>query len=158
MSTLRPELPEPDGTGLRIAVVASRFNGEVVDRLLDGAVGALRRWGVAPDDLTIVRVAGAWEVPQALEALARRGRFDALVALGAIVRGETPHFDVIASECSRGAADVALRHAVPVGFGVLTCDSLEQALARAGGAAGNKGEEAAAAALDLVGALRRLDT
>jgi 6,7-dimethyl-8-ribityllumazine synthase len=156
MSTLRPDTPEPDGTGLRVAVVASRFNSEVVERLLTGTLAALTRWGVAEEDLLVLRVAGAWEVPQALEAVARRGGFDALVALGAVIRGETPHFDIIAAECSRGAADVALRHTVAVGFGVLACNTLEQALERSGGAAGHKGVEAAAAALDLASTFRRL--
>jgi 6,7-dimethyl-8-ribityllumazine synthase len=156
LSQLRPDAANVSGTGLRVAVVASRFNGEVVERLLAGALAALDRAGVAPDDLLVVRVAGAWEVPVALEALARRGGFDALVALGAVVRGETPHFDFVAGEASRGCAEVARRHALPVGFGVLTCDTLAQALERAGGAAGDKGAEAAAAALGLARELARI--
>ncbi len=103
-----------------------------------------------------MRVPGAWEIPQALEAMARQGRLDALVALGAVVRGETPHFDLVAGECSRGASEVALRHGVPVTFGVLTCDTFEQAMARAGGEAGNKGAEAAAAAIELARELARI--
>ena len=153
MSHLRLSAAAFSAVGLRVGVVAARFNREIVDALLAGAVAALDRAGVAADDRDIVRVAGAWEIPVALERLARRGRYDALVALAAVVRGATPHFDFIAGECSRGCMDVALRHAVPVGFGVLTCADFEQARARAGGDAGNKGEEAVDAALALALAL-----
>ncbi len=149
MSHQPPPIEVVDAHGLRVAIVAARFNGEVVEPLLSGALLALDRCGVEPSDRTIVQVAGAWEIPQALEMLARRGRFDALVALGAVVRGETPHFEYVAGECSRGVAEVARRHGVAVGFGVLTCDTMEQAMARAGGSSGNKGEEAALASLDL---------
>ncbi|HLF56723.1 MAG TPA: 6,7-dimethyl-8-ribityllumazine synthase [Thermoanaerobaculia bacterium] len=148
MSQERPLPAAIDGAGLRVAVVAARFNGEVVDRLLAGAIEVLDAAGVVPADRIVLRVPGAWEIPIALEALAHRGQFDALVALGAVIRGETAHFDFVAGECSRGAMDVALRHRVPVGFGLLTCDTREQALARAGGVAGNKGAEAARAALE----------
>lgn len=135
--------------------MASRFNGEIVDRLLAGAIAALDAAGVGAEDRLVVRVPGAWEIPQGLDALARRGGFDALVALGAVIRGETPHFDIVAGECSRGASAVALRHGVPLTFGVLTCDNLEQALARSGGDAGNKGTEAAEAAIELARELAR---
>ncbi len=147
MSTLRPEAAPVSGAGLRVGVVASRFNGAVTDRLLEGALAALDALQVDPADRVVVRVPGAWEIPAALEVLARRGDLQALVALGAVIRGETRHFDYVAGECSRGAAAVSLRHALPVGFGVLTCDTLEQALARAGGSSGDKGSEAAAAAV-----------
>jgi 6,7-dimethyl-8-ribityllumazine synthase len=156
VSQLRPDAAAVSGRGLRVALVAARFNGEIVDRLLEGALAELDRTGVAAKAREIVRVAGAWELPVALEALARRGGYDALVALGAVVRGDTPHFDYVAGECSRGCADVALRHVLPVGFGVLTCDTMEQARARAGGSAGNKGAEAVAAALDLAREVARL--
>ena len=155
MSQERPQPAAVDGAGLRVGVVASRFNGEIVERLLEGAISALERAGVAPGDRVVVRVPGAWEIPVALESLAAAGGWDALVALGAVVRGDTPHFDFVAGECSRGAMDVALRHRLPVGFGVLTCDDREQALARAGGAAGNKGAEAAWAALETCRELER---
>jgi 6,7-dimethyl-8-ribityllumazine synthase len=155
MSQFRPTATALSAAGLRVAVVAARFNAEVVDLLLDGALAALDEAGVGATDRTVVRVAGAWEIPIALEALARHGGFDALVALGAVVRGETPHFDFVAGESSRGAMDVALRHAIPVGFGILTCDDFAQAAARAGGDAGNKGEDAARAALELALELRR---
>jgi 6,7-dimethyl-8-ribityllumazine synthase len=157
VSQLRPDAAAVSATGLRVAVVASRFNGEVVERLLAGALAELDRAGVGAGDRHVSRVAGAWEIPLLLEALARTGEFDALVALGAVIRGETPHFDYVAGECSRGCADVALRHATPVGFGVLTCDTLEQALARAGGAAGDKGAEAVAAALETAREMARVE-
>lgn len=156
MSTQRPTPTALDGAGRRIGVVAARFNGEVVERLLAGALAALREAGVAAAAIEVVRVPGAWEVPLALEALARRGGFDALVALGAVIRGQTAHFEYVAGECSRGVAEVALRHALPVGFGVLTCEDVGQALARAGGAAGDKGAEAAQAALEMAALLARL--
>jgi 6,7-dimethyl-8-ribityllumazine synthase len=156
MSTQRPPATAPDGAGRRVGVVAARYHGEVVERLLDGALAALARCGVAGDAVEVVRVPGAWEIPLALEALARRGGWDALVALGAVIRGETAHFEYVAGECSRGVAEVALRHALPIGFGVLTCEDLEQARARAGGPAGDKGEEAALAALEMAGILARL--
>jgi 6,7-dimethyl-8-ribityllumazine synthase len=155
MSTLRPMERALDGTGRHFGLVASRFNAEVVDRLLDGARAALERHGVDGDRIEIVRVPGAWEIPLALEALARSERFDGLVALGAVIRGETAHFEYVAGECSRGVMEVSLRHGLPIGFGVLACDSLEQALARAGGAAGDKGEEAALAALEMIDVLER---
>ncbi|MCM2268896.1 MAG: 6,7-dimethyl-8-ribityllumazine synthase [Thermoanaerobaculia bacterium] len=155
MSQFRPSATALSAAGLRVGVVAARFNSEIVDRLLAGALEALDEAGVAGADRTVIRVAGAWEIPIALEALARQSGFDALVALGAVIRGETPHFDYVAGESSRGAMDVALRHAVPVGFGILTCDDVEQARARAGGDAGNKGADAVRAALDVALELRR---
>jgi 6,7-dimethyl-8-ribityllumazine synthase len=155
MSQFRPTAAVPSAAGLRVAIVAAQFNAEIVDRLLAGAQEALDAAGVAAADRTVLRVAGAWEIPVALEMLARQGGYDALVALGAVVRGETPHFDYVAGESSRGAMDVALRHALPVGYGILTCDDMEQARARAGGAAGNKGVDAVEAALGLALTLRR---
>lgn len=145
-----------DGAGRRFGVVASRFNGRLVAELVAGAVDCLRRHGVADGDIHLVRVPGAWEIPQALEELAAAGGVDALVALGVVIRGETPHFEHIAGTCSRGAAEVAARHRVPVGFGVLTCDTSEQAAARAGGKAGNKGWEASLAALEMADLFARL--
>ena len=145
------------GAGRRFAVVASRFNSRVVEPLIAGAVDCLRRHGVEPGAIRLVRVPGAWEIPVALEELAAGGdRPDGLVALGAVIRGETPHFDYICAEASRGAARVAERHRIPVGFGILTCDTSEQALERAGGKAGNKGWDAALAALEMADLLARL--
>ncbi len=156
MSEIREIAGALDGTAKRIGVVASRFNGRLVEDLLRGALDCLGRHGVAPGDVTVVRVPGAWEIPQALSELAAAGGVDALVALGVIVRGETPHFDLICAECSRGVARVAAEHRLPVGFGVLTCDSSAQAAERAGGKSGNKGWDAALAALEMADLLARL--
>ena len=144
------------GAGRRFAVVASRFNARVVEALVAGAVDCLRRHGVEPAAIHLVRVPGAWEIPQAAEELAVAGGIDGLIALGVVIRGETPHFDYICSACSSGLARVAERHRLPVGFGVLTCDTAEQAEARAGGKAGNKGWEAAQAALEMADLFARL--
>lgn len=146
-----------DVPGVRVGLVAARFNGSIVERLLEGARRFLLEHGVREEDLLLVRVPGAWEVPAALDALAATGRVDALIALGVVIRGETPHFDYICNECAAGCARVTAKTAIPVGFGVLTCNDAEQAAARAGGKAGNKGEEAAEAALEmanLLGSLR----
>ncbi|HEX2642358.1 MAG TPA: 6,7-dimethyl-8-ribityllumazine synthase [Thermoanaerobaculia bacterium] len=142
--------------GRRFGIVASRFNARIVDLLVGGAVDCLLRHGADRDSLHIVRVPGAWEIPQAAEELAAAGSLDALVAVGVVIRGETPHFDYICSECSRGLGRVAERHRLPVGFGVLTCDTSEQAQERAGGKAGNKGWEAAHAALEMADLFARL--
>lgn len=156
MSEIRQISGSLDGTGKRVAIVASRFNGRLVEGLLDGALEALRGHGVAERDLLLVRVPGAWEIPQALEAIAARGDHDALVALGVVIRGETAHFEYISAECSRGIARVAERHHLAVGFGVLTCENEEQAAARAGGKGANKGREAALAALETADVLAQL--
>lgn len=137
------------GAGRKFGIVASRFNSRIVDPLVAGAVDCLHRHGVASADIRLVRVPGAWEIPGALEELAALGTLNGLVALGVVIRGETPHFDYICNECSRGVAAVTERHRIPVGFGVLTCDDSEQAQERAGGKAGNKGWEAALAALEM---------
>lgn len=148
MSTLRPPPASGSGAGLRIAVVASRFNEEIVSRLLDGAAAALDEAGVGAAARETYRVAGAWEIPVIVEALARRGRVDAVVALGAVIRGETPHFDYVAGECCRGLMEVSVRHALPIGLGVLTCDDLDQARQRSGGRVGNQGADAVRAAIE----------
>lgn len=145
-----------NGEGRRFGVVASRFNARLVDRLLDGAVDCLLRHGVTEEAITVVRVPGAWEIPLALEALATGGEVDGLIALGVVVRGETPHFDYVAGEASHGIARVCAQHGVPVGFGLLTCDTSQQAEERSGGKAGNKGWEAALAALEMTDLMRRL--
>ena len=138
------------GTGeRRFGIVAARFNSRVVDILLAGAVDCLGRHGVSDDRITIVRVPGAWELPLALEELAQTGRYDGLVALGVVIRGETPHFDYVAGECSKQSSAVMVNHRIPVGFGVLTTDNSDQAVERAGGKLGNKGWEAAAAAIEM---------
>lgn len=151
-----PDSLSLDGTGRRFGIVAARFHGAVVDRLLAGAESALLAHGVTAADIEVVRVPGAWEIPAGLDALARSGRFSALVALGVLIRGGTLHFEVIANECSRGIAEVSLRRELPVAFGVLTCETMAQAVARAGGEEGNKGEEAALAALEMASLLDRL--
>ena len=145
-----------DAAGLRIAVVAARFNEEVVARLIAGALEALARQGADPERIELVRVPGAFDLPPVVRRLAGAGRCDAIVALGAVIRGETAHFDYVAGECAAGLARVASETGVPVAFGVLTTDDEEQALARAGGASGNKGAEAALAAVELANLMRRL--
>jgi 6,7-dimethyl-8-ribityllumazine synthase len=144
------------GSGRRFGIVAARFNSRIVDALVGGAVDCLLRHGVAAGDVDLVRVPGAWEIPPALAEMAAAGRVAGLVALGAVLRGETPHFDVISRECSRGVARVAERYRLPVGFGVLTCDTTAQAEERAGGKAGNKGWEAASAALEMADLFAKL--
>jgi 6,7-dimethyl-8-ribityllumazine synthase len=145
------------GKGMRIALVAARFNHFVVDKLLAGALEALAAAGMRDGDLDVVRVPGAFEIPLAARKLAVSRRYDAVITLGAVIRGDTPHFDFVAGECARGVAQAALDTGVPVLFGVLTCDSLEQANERAGGKAGNKGADAAAAAIEMIDLLRKLD-
>jgi len=135
---------------IRVALVATRWNTRIVDALVRGAHGCLADWGVARARVEEFRVPGAFEVPLALEQLARTRRYDGVVALGAVIRGDTPHFDFVAGECARGLQDVALRHALPVGFGVLTVNTARQAAQRARPGKGNKGYEAASAMLEMV--------
>jgi 6,7-dimethyl-8-ribityllumazine synthase len=153
---LRTIAGETAVTGARIAMVAARFNAVVADKLVSGALETLRAEGVRDANLTLVRVPGAFEIPLAVKKLAASGAYDAIIALGAVIRGETPHFNFVAGECARGIAQVSLDTGIPVVFGVLTCDTLEQALARAGGRAGNKGADAARAALQMCSVLRKL--
>jgi len=147
-----PEIVEGSlvAKGRRFAIVASRFNDAVTSRLISGAVDALLRHGVLEKDIRIVRVPGSFEIPVAARKLAGGGRFGAVICLGTLVRGETPHFDHLATEAARGAGQVALETGVPVIFGVLTTDTLEQAIDRAGGKAGNKGWDSAVAAIEMV--------
>ena len=145
---------EPNGDGLRMGVALARFNQAVTDRLLAGALEALAKHGVAEDAIDVATVPGAFELPLCAQRMASTGRYDALVCLGAVVRGETPHFDFVAGEAARGLADVARSHDLPIGFGILTTETMEQALARAGGDRGNKGYEAAVTALEMVQVLR----
>jgi 6,7-dimethyl-8-ribityllumazine synthase len=146
-----------DGRGRRIAVAASRFNRLVTDPLVAGAVEELTRHGVAEADIDLAWVPGAFELPLAAERLAATGRYAAVVAIGAVVRGSTPHFDHVAGQAAAGLAAVTRATGVPVAFGVLTCDTMEQALDRAGGKAGNKGAEAALTALEMAGLLEAID-
>lgn len=140
----------------RYALVVGRWNSFVVEHLLEGALDTLRRHGVAKDQLTIVRVPGAFEIPLACQRLAGKGGYDAIIALGAVIRGGTPHFEHVAGECTKGIAQVSLNHDVPIAFGVLTVDSIEQAIERSGTKAGNKGAEAALSALEMVSLLSQL--
>lgn len=146
-------LAAPDA---RFSICAARFNQEIVERLLSGARQGLARFGVDEERITVVHVPGAWELPFASQELARTGKFDAVIALGAVIRGETPHFDYVAGEAARGLARVALDTGVPVIFGVLTTDTLEHAEARAGGKDGNKGFDAALAAVEMANLARSL--
>src|SRR5215213_823546 len=147
----------PRGQGRRCAVVVSRFNETITQRLLDGALDALVRHGVAFDDVDVFWVPGAWELPSAARRAAATERYDALVALGAVVRGDTPHFDYVAGESSRGLSRASEDFDRPIGFGLLTCDTMEQAEARAGGAHGNKGWDAALAALEMAELFQRIE-
>lgn len=140
----------------RFAIAAARFNREITEALVDGALDAFSRHGVPAERITVVRVPGAFELPLVAQRLLRGGPCAAVLALGAVIRGETPHFDYVAGECARGLARVALESGRPVIFGVLTTEDRAQAAARAGGPAGNKGSEAAMAALEMVTLLRRL--
>ncbi|MBI5762065.1 MAG: 6,7-dimethyl-8-ribityllumazine synthase [Planctomycetes bacterium] len=139
-----------DATGLRVAIVVSRFNEFITMKLLAGAREALIAHGAKAEDITEVWVPGAWELPLAAESLAETSRFDALVCLGCVIRGETTHHIHVGGEAARGIADVTLATNIPIGFGVLTTDTLEQAVARAGGKDGNKGADAAMAAVEMV--------
>jgi 6,7-dimethyl-8-ribityllumazine synthase len=142
--------------GFRFAVIVSRFNDFVSSRLAEGALDALRRHGAAEEQIVLVKVPGAFETPFVAKRLAESGRYDAVIALGAVIRGATPHFDYVAAEVSKGIANVALDTNVPITFGVLTTDSLEQAIERAGSKSGNKGYESAMAAIEMVNLLKNL--
>ena len=142
---------------LKFSIVAARFNDEVVERLIDGALAALERHGATAGQVELVRVPGAFDLPVVVRRIAEAGRSDAIIALGAVIRGETAHFDFIAAECASGLARVASDTGVPVAFGVLTTDSDEQAADRAGGKAGNRGAEAAEAAIRLASLLKKLE-
>src|SRR5579885_980399 len=143
-------------TGLKFAVIVSRFNSFVTERLLGGALDALTRTGCNPDEIEIVRVPGSWELPVVAREVARQRRHDAIICLSAVIRGDTPHFDYVAGEAAKGLGQVALETGVPVSFGVLTTNTLEQAIDRAGAKGGNKGFDAAMSAIETANLLRRL--
>ncbi len=143
--------------GLRFGIVSSRFNDFIVDRLLDAAVGTLLKHGVTAGDIEVVRVPGAFETPLAVKKLATSRRYQALIALGCVIRGATPHFDYVAGEATRGIGQVGLSEEIPIGFGILTVDTIEQAIERAGTKAGNKGADAALAAIQMATAMRQLE-
>ena len=146
--TVEGSVVAPKGT--RFAIVASRFNHFIVDHLVGGALDALGRHGAEDANVTLVRVPGAWEIPVAVQRVAKSRKVDGIIALSAVIRGSTPHFDYVAGEISKGVAQLSLQHSLPVAFGVLTTDSIEQAVERAGTKAGNKGWDAALSAIEMV--------
>jgi 6,7-dimethyl-8-ribityllumazine synthase len=143
--------------GFRFAIIVSRFNDFVCSRLVDGALDALHRHGATEERISLVRVPGAFEIPIVAKKLAASGRYDAVICLGAVIRGATPHFDYVAAEVSKGIANVALESNIPLTFGVLTTDNLEQAIERAGSKSGNKGYEAAVSAIEMVNLFKELE-
>lgn len=145
-----------DASGMRVALVVSRFNSFITDRLLEGALDGLLRHGAKDEALEVFKVPGTWELTQAAQAVANSRHFDAVVALGCLIRGGTSHYELLAAEVTKGLAQVAQQSGVPVAFGVLTCDTIEQAIERAGTKAGNKGFDAAVAAIELVHVLRQI--
>ncbi|MDD3473402.1 MAG: 6,7-dimethyl-8-ribityllumazine synthase [Syntrophaceae bacterium] len=143
-----------DASGTKAAIVASRYNDFVVGRLIEGAIDTLVRHGADENNITVIRVPGAFEIPQAVAATVNSNKFNMVIALGAVIRGSTPHFDFIASEVAKGVAQTAISASIPVSFGVLTTDSIEQAIERAGSKAGNKGSEAAMSAIEMANVLK----
>ena len=141
-------------SGAKTAIVASRYNEFVVGRLIEGAIDTLVRHGANEDEITVIRVPGAFEIPQAVAATVKSNKYNMVIALGAVIRGSTPHFDFIASEVAKGVAQTAISTSIPVSFGVLTTDTIEQAIERAGSKAGNKGAEAAISAIEMANVLR----
>ena len=156
MSTVKTIAGQLDAKGLKVAVVATRFNDFIVDRLVGGALDYLERHGLDMENVTMVRIPGAFEMPLVCQKLAASGKYDGILALGAVIRGGTPHFDYVCAEASKGIAHAMLQHNMPVGFGLLTCDNIEQAIERAGSKAGNKGVEAAAAMLETIRVMEQL--
>lgn len=156
MTSIRTIEGQLNAKGLKFAIVATRFNDFIVDRLVGGAVDYLTRHDCSREDITIYRIPGAFEMPIVCQKIAKSGKVDAIVALGAVIRGSTPHFDFVANEASKGLAQISLESGVPVGFGLLTTDNLEQAIERAGSKAGNKGVEAAAAVMETVRVMQQI--
>ena len=156
MNQIRPIEGQLNASGLKFAIVATRFNAFIVDRLVAGAVDYLSRHGGSTEDMTIVRIPGAFEMPVVCKKMAASGKYDGIIALGAVIRGGTPHFEFVAAEATKGLAMVSLESGLPVGFGLLTTDNIEQAIERAGTKAGNKGVEAAAAVLETIRVLNQL--
>jgi len=146
-----------DASGLRVGIVVSRFNSFITDRLLDGALDALSRHGIEDSSVTVARIPGAFEIPLIAGKMAKSGKYDGVICLGAVIRGSTPHFDYVASEVSKGVASVSLESGLPVVFGVLTTDTIEQAVERAGGKGGNKGFEAAVTVIEAINLIKALD-
>ncbi|MCK9293715.1 MAG: 6,7-dimethyl-8-ribityllumazine synthase [Desulfobulbaceae bacterium] len=142
--------------GKKIGIVLARFNSFIAERLLEGALDTLLRFGAADGDIEVARVPGAFEIPLVAQKMAKSGRYDAVICLGAVIRGATPHFDFVANEAAKGIAQASMESGVPIIFGVLTTDTIEQAIERAGSKAGNKGSECAAAAIEMVNLLKSL--
>ncbi len=147
---------ELTGNGQKLGIVLGRFNSFIGDALLGGAIDVLERHGVSVSDITVAYVPGAFEIPLAVQKMAKCGNYDGVIALGAVIRGSTPHFDFVAGECAKGLNSVQLESGLPIGFGVLTVDSIEQAIERAGTKAGNKGAEAAMTVLEMVNLMRKI--
>lgn len=158
MSTPKTYEGHFSASGMRFCIVASRFNSFIVDQLEAGAIDALVRHGASQADIHVAKTPGAYELPLAVQKAAATQRYDAIIAVGAVIRGATPHFDYVAGECVKGISSVSLKYNIPVSFGVLTVDSIEQAIERAGTKAGNKGAEAALSAVEMVNLLRELET
>ena len=156
MNQIRTIEGQLNASGLKFAIVATRFNDFIVDRLVAGAVDYLSRHGGSTEDMTFVRIPVAFEMPVVCKKMAASGKYDGIIALGAVIRGGTPHFEFVASEATKGLAMVSLESGLPVGFGLLTTDNIEQAIERAGTKAGNKGVEAAAAVLETIRVLNQL--
>ena len=146
-----------NASGARVAIVAGRFNSFVVDHLISGAIDCLQRHGVSAKDIDVLYAPGAYELPLLAQRVAAKKKHDAIIALGAVIRGGTPHFDYVAGECTKGLATVSMQHDLPVTFGVLTVDSIEQAIERSGTKAGNKGVEAAMSAIEMINLLKNVD-
>jgi len=157
MDKIKTTAGDLNARDMRITIVAARFNEFIVESLMKGAVSCLRRHGATDSAIEIIRVPGAHEMPLAVEKVAAMRRADGIVALGAVIRGATPHFDHVSGECMRGIAAVGREHGIPIGMGVLTTDSIEQAIERAGTKAGNKGEEATLAVIEMISLIRKLD-
>lgn len=156
MSNIKTYEGDLTASDARFALISARFNSFVVESLVEGAIDTLKRHGINEDQIELIRVPGAWEMPIAAKRVAATGKYDAIVGLGAVIRGGTPHFDYVAGECAKGLAQVSMDANLPVVFGVLTVDSIEQAIERAGTKAGNKGAEAAISALEMVNLLRAI--
>lgn len=154
IKTIEGKLTPNDG---RYAIVVGRWNAFVVESLLEGAVDSLMRHGVEEANITIIRAPGAVEIPLVVKKAAASGKYDAVIALGAVIRGGTPHFEYVAGECVKGLSSIALQYDIPVAFGVLTVDTIEQAIERSGTKAGNKGEEAAMSAFEMVALLKEME-
>lgn len=156
MNAVKTIAGQLDAKGLKVAIVATRFNDFIVDRLVGGAQDYLERHGLDPADITLVRIPGAFELPLVCQKLAAARKYDGILALGAVIRGGTPHFDYVCAEASKGIAQAMMQSGTPIGFGLLTCDNIEQAIERAGSKGGNKGVEAAAAMLETIRVLEQL--